>query len=84
MHTRRGTNIFRLKGGTNTLSLKGGAEDDVDEEYVSEANIHVSKASKLSAGARIFRGPEILVKYKTKLDFGQPKSLKLNLSPIGL
>ena len=36
-----------------------GADDDVDgeEEDVSEANILVSEASKLSAGARIFRGP---------------------------
>ena len=38
---------------------------DVDEEkVVSEANILVSETSKLSAGARIFRGPqgpEILV-----------------------
>ena len=36
-----------------------GGDDDVDgeEEDVSEANILVSEASKLSAGARIFRGP---------------------------
>ena len=34
-------------------------DDDVDgeEEDVSEANILVSETSKLSAGARIFRGP---------------------------
>ena len=42
---------------------------DVSEAnfLVSEANITVSEASKLSAGARIFRGPqgpEILVKLK--------------------
>ena len=36
----------------------GGTYDDVVEELVvSEANFHVSEASKLSAGARIFRGP---------------------------
>ena len=43
----------------------GGAYDDVVEEMdvseanflVSAANIFVSEASKLSAGARIFRGP---------------------------
>ena len=39
-----------------------GCNNDVDgeeekEEDVSEANILVSEASKLSAGARIFRGP---------------------------
>ena len=34
-------------------------DDDVngEEEDVSKANILVSEASKLSAGARIFRGP---------------------------
>ena len=31
--------------------------DGQNEEYVSEANIHVSVASKLSAWARISRGP---------------------------
>ena len=51
-----------------------GGYDDVDEEIdvsevsflVSVANIFVSEASKLSTGARIFRGPkgpEILVHY---------------------
>ena len=36
----------------------GGGYDDVDELMnVSEANIVLSEASKLSAGARIFRGP---------------------------
>ena len=38
----------------------GGGSDnvDVDEKmYVSETNNRESKASKLSAGARIFRGP---------------------------
>ena len=36
-----------------------GGDDDVDgeEEDVSEANILVSEASKLSAGTRIFKGP---------------------------
>ena len=41
----------------------GGNDDDEDMD-VSEANNLVSEASKLSAGARIFRGPqgpEILV-----------------------
>ena len=53
------------RGGQTFLFEVGGAFDDVDEEmvlsvakfYVSEAYMFVSKASKLSAGARIFRGP---------------------------
>ena len=55
-----GTNIFTLRGGGQTFYVKDvGGDDDVDgeEEDVSEANILVSEASKLSAGARIFRGP---------------------------
>ena len=47
-------------GGGQTFSVgSDGGNDDVDgeEEDVSEANILVSEASKLSAGARIFRGP---------------------------
>ena len=60
------TNFVLVFGG-------GGAYDDVDEEmFVSEANIFVSEASKLSAGARIFRGPEgpeILVVYITCFTF---------------
>ena len=53
-------------GGGQTFFVGGsGAYDAVNEEMVvseanypvSEANIFVSKASKLSAGARILRGP---------------------------
>ena len=53
-----------MRGGDKhfyTFSVgSDGGNDDVDseeEEDVSEANIFVSEASKLSAGARIFRGP---------------------------
>ena len=60
-----GTNIFALRGGQTFFVGGGGGHDDVDEEmYVSKAKFLVSKASKLSAGARILgarRGPEILV-----------------------
>ena len=46
-------------GGGQTFSVgSDGGNDDVDgeeEEDVSEANILVSEASKLSAGAGIFR-----------------------------
>ena len=64
-----GTNNFDIwRGGQTFLPHRGGqtfyvedvgGDDDVDgeEEDVSEANILVSEASKLSAGARIFRGP---------------------------
>ena len=48
----RGTNIF--------CHGDDFGDDDVDcekEEEGSEANTLASKASKLSAGARIFRGP---------------------------
>ena len=38
-----------------------GAHDNDEEMVVSEENFLVSAASKLSAGARIFTGPEILV-----------------------
>ena len=52
-----GTNIFHThmrRGGTNIFVGGSGGFGDVDEEIVvSEANISVSKASKLSAGARI-------------------------------
>ena len=55
---------FYMRGGDKhfyTFSVgSDGGNDDVDseeEEDVSEANIFVSEASKLSAGARIFRGP---------------------------
>ena len=53
-------------GGQTFYVWGGGAYDDVDEEIdVSEASFlvresnffFVSEASKLSAGARIFRGP---------------------------
>ena len=70
-HTQGGTNIFTLRGGQTFLHREGGqtffvggggGHDDVDEEMdvsflVSEANIFVSEASKLSAGARIVRAP---------------------------
>ena len=63
-----GTNIFRQRGGQTFLKMFSvvcdGGDDDIDdekEEDVSEANTLASKASKLSAGARILRGPEILV-----------------------
>ena len=60
MTHRGGTNIFTLRGGGQTFYVKDvGGDDDVDgeEEDVSEANILASEASKLSAGARIFKGP---------------------------
>ena len=69
MTQRGGTNIFATQGGTNNFTLRGGGQTfyvedvggdgDVDgeEEDVSEANILVSEASKLSEGAGIFRGP---------------------------
>ena len=52
-HRRGGTNIFA------SFFVGGGADYvDVDEEIdVSEASFPVSKASKLSVGARIFRDP---------------------------
>ena len=49
------------EGGGQTFSVVAdGGHDDVDnekEEDVSEANTLASKASKLSAGAGILRGP---------------------------
>ena len=42
--------MLKMFGGDNDLD--GGEEKDM-----SETNILVSEASKLSAGARIFRGP---------------------------
>ena len=48
------------EGGGQTFYVDDvDGDDDVDgeEEDVSEANILVSEASKLSAGARIFWGP---------------------------
>ena len=60
-----GTNSFTLKEGQTFYVGGRGAYDDVDEGVdVSKANNLVNKASKLSAGAGIFRGPlgpEILV-----------------------
>ena len=47
-------------GGTKKIIGRGSANDDVDggkEEDVSVANILASEASRLSAGARILRGP---------------------------
>ena len=59
-HMRGGDKHFLHTGGRGgqTFFVEGsGAYDDVDEEMVvSVANIFVSEASKLSAGARIFRG----------------------------
>ena len=65
---RGGTNISHTQeeGGDQTFYVGGGgAYYNVDEKMgvseanflVSKANILVSEASKLSAGARIFRGP---------------------------
>ena len=55
-HEGGGTNIFDTQGGDKIFFVGGGgAYDDADEEMV------VSKASKLSTGARILMGPEILV-----------------------
>ena len=69
-HERGGTNILHTHGvgGINIVISRGGqrslhqggtnmleAVDDADEETdVSEANLLVSKASKLSAGGTIF------------------------------
>ena len=61
----RGKQNFCTVVGQTFYVVGGGGYDDVDEEMdvseanflVSEANITVSEASKLSAGARIFRGP---------------------------
>ena len=47
-------------GGGQTFSVGGYGGYDVDgkkEEDVSKANTLASEASKLSAGARILRGP---------------------------
>ena len=52
-----GTNIFTLRGGGQTFYVEDvGGDDDVDgeKEDVSEANIFLSKASKLSAGDKIW------------------------------
>ena len=57
-HTGGGQTFLHRGGGQTFFVGGGGAYGDVDEEkVVSEANIFVSEASKLSAGARIFRGP---------------------------
>ena len=58
-------------GGGQKIYVIGGVDDVEEEMYVSEANFLVSEAnilvrevSKLSTGAKIFRGPlglEILV-----------------------
>ena len=53
-----GQTFFTDRGGQTFYVGGGGAYDDVDEEVdVSKVNFLVSEASKLSAGARIFRGP---------------------------
>ena len=53
------TFLTHKKGGEQTLFVGGGGgyDDDDEEMDVSEENFLVSEASKLSAGARIFRGP---------------------------
>ena len=57
-HTGGGQTFLYLGGGTNIFVGGCCSYDDDDEEIdVSEANIFVSEASKLSAGDRIFRGP---------------------------
>ena len=64
-YIERGQTLLLWVGGQIFFVGDGVAYDDVDEEmvvskaniFVSEANIFVSEASKLSAGARIFRGP---------------------------
>ena len=62
----RQTFLTHRRGGGQTFFVGGsGAYDNVDEEMVVStanflgirANNFVSEASKLSAGARIFRGP---------------------------
>ena len=61
----RGDKHFSYTGGTNIFVGGGDSYDDIDEQIdmsnasflVSEVNIFVMKASKFSAGARIFRGP---------------------------
>ena len=53
------TFLIEREGGQTFFGI-GGGDDDVDggeEEDVSKANKFVSEASKLSAGAKIFRGP---------------------------
>ena len=66
------------EGGTNIFYTQdGGGDDNIDgqEEDVSKANTLENKTSKLSAGAKIFRGPlgpEILVDKINKL--GQRQS----------
>ena len=52
-----GTNIFTSRRVLTFYVGGDGGYNDVKEMDVSEANISVSEASKLSAGARIFRGP---------------------------
>ena len=65
LQTLGAENIFTSRGGQTFYVGGGSAYDDDDEEMdVTKANNLVSEASKLSAGARIFRGPlgpEILV-----------------------
>ena len=57
-HRRGDKHFSHTGGGTNIFVGGGGSYDDDDEEIdLSEANIFVSEASKLSAGDRIFRGP---------------------------
>ena len=65
--------MLLTRGGQTFSFGSDGGNDDVDsgeEEDVSEANILVSEVSKLSAGARIFRGPSAYY-------WMQPVSIKL-------
>ena len=59
--TPLGRQTFLHEGGKQTISVGDGGgsdNDDVDKKmYVRKTNNRESKASKLSAGARIFRGP---------------------------
>ena len=56
MFVPRGTNIFHTPK-FYVEDVVGDDDVDGEEEDVSEVNIFESEASKLSAGARILRGP---------------------------
>ena len=51
------TFLHQERGGIFFIGGCVGYDDVYEEIDVSEANIVVSEASKLSAGARIFKGP---------------------------
>ena len=53
------TFLIEREGGQTFFGI-GGGDDDVDggeEEDVSDENIFVGEANKLSAGAGVFKGP---------------------------